>query len=403
MTHDGNIPETTGTTLSFTPQALLHAVGNSLQSPLFNEVFRVKGIYKAGKGVNYNSIYYEILRDEQSESNITLVTSERLRAGLRDGQLIEAAAFLTRRLQPATARIDLILTLNELFSRKASAVSEEETRALALLRRKAAAGYRDVDSFIRHRLFGGQPIRITILVGAGAIVDQDIKHQVKEASVAFQLEYIRINLAQPSEIARALKEHHDTDILVIARGGGENLSIFDHPALAETAMGIRPLFITAIGHSSDEPLLQKIADKSFITPTALGQYLCDLYNRTLDEFNDSKAKLIGDLTKQIELNYQTRLQDQQNRLQDQQTRLVDQQTRLQDQQTRFVDQQTLLQDLQHRMTESSRNSQEALRFSEERLQTFSRQLTKTRNFNQWLVALLVALVIATIYLWVKAK
>lgn len=368
MTQDGNISESTGTALSYTPQALLHTVGNSIQSPLFNEVFRVKGIYKYGKGVNYNGVYYDILRDEQSDSNITLVTSERLRAGLQDGQLIEASAFLTRRLQPSTARIDLILTLNELFSRKTSVVTEEETRALALLRRKAAAGYRDADSFIRNRLFGQQPIRITILVGTTAIIDQDIKHQVKEASIAYQLEYIRINLAQPAEIARALKGHSDTDILVIARGGGENLSVFDHPVLAETAIDIRPIFITAIGHSADEPLLQKVADKAFITPTALGQYLRDLYNRTIDEFNDSKAKLIGDLTKQIELNYQTRLHD-----------------------------------LQSRLTESSRNSQEAIRHSEEKLQTFTRQLTKTRNFNQRLLILLVALVILTVYLWLKAR
>jgi len=375
MIPDGNISESTGTTLSYTPQALLNAVGNSLQSPLFNEVFRIKGIYKYGKGVNYNGVYYDILRDEQSDSNMTLVTPERMRTALRDGQLIEASAFLSRRLQTATSRIDLLLTLNELFSRKASMVSEEETRALALLRRKAAIGYRDADSFIRHRLFGQQPIRITILVGTTAIVDQDIKHQVKEAAVAYRMEYVRINLAQPAEIDRAMKRHNDTDILVIARGGGENLRVFDLPELAETALEIRPIFITAIGHSTDEPLLQKVADKSFITPTALGQYLRDIYDRAMDEFNDSKAKLIGDLTKQIDLNYQTRLQDQQTRLQDLQTRL----------------------------TESSRTSQEAIRHSEERLQTFSRQLSKTRNFNQWLIALLVASILISLYLWVSVR
>lgn len=380
MIPDGNIPESTGTTLSYTPQALLHAVGNSLQSPLFNEVFRIKGIYKYGKGVNYNGVYYDILRDEQSDSNITLVTPERLRNALKDGQLIEASAFLTRRLQAATARIDLILTLNELFSRKTSAISEEETRALALLRRKATSGYRDADSFIRHRLFSQQPVRITILVGTTAIVDQDIKHQVREAAVAYRMEYIRINLAQPAEISRALKTHTDTDILVIARGGGENLSVFELPALAETAIDIRPIFITAIGHSTDEPLLQKVADKAFITPTALGQYLRDLYNRTIDEFNDSKTKLIGDLTKQIELNYQTRLLDQQTRLQDQQTRL---------------------QDMQSLLTESSRTSQEALRHSEESIRSFSRQLTKTKNFNQKLIVVLVVLAGIAIYLWMK--
>jgi exonuclease VII large subunit len=302
--------------LSYTPHALLHTLGNSLQSPLFNEVFRIKGIYKYGKGVNYNGVYYDILRDEQSESNVTLMTPERLRTSLSEGQLIEVSAFLTKRFQASSGRIDLILTLNELFSRKTNPVNEEETKALAVLRQKASLGYKDADSYIRKRLFAQQNIRITILVGMTAIVDQDIKHQIREAAVAYHIEYIRINLAQPAEIIRALKGYSDTDILVIARGGGENLSVFDNPTLAETALTIRPIFITAIGHSTDEPLLQKIADKSFITPTALGQYFHDLYNRTTDEFNDSRAKLIGDLTKQIDLNYQTRLQDLQIRHQE---------------------------------------------------------------------------------------
>ena len=34
----------------------------------------------------------------------------------------------------------------------------------------------------------------------------------------------------------------------------------------------------AIGHKENIPLLQKVADKAFITPTALGQYLNDIYN-----------------------------------------------------------------------------------------------------------------------------
>ena len=362
MISPGNIPASAEDALSYTPQALLHAVGNSLQSPLFNEVFRIKGIYKVGKGVNYNGVYYDILRDEFSDSNITLVSPERLRTGLSDGQLIEASAFLTRRFQAGTARIDLILTLNELFSRKPAIVSEDETKALALIRQKAAAGYKDADALIKRSLFAQQPIRITILVGTTAIVDQDIKHQIREAAIAYQIAYVRVNLAQPAEVARSLKSHIATDILVIARGGGENLSVFDNPALAAIALTIQPILITAIGHSADEPLLQKIADKSFITPTAFGQYLHDLYTRTMEDFNDSKAKLIGDLTKQIDLNYQTRLRD-----------------------------------LELRLIDSTRSAREDGEKSGQQLQRMTARMARVKTINSVLLLLLGLLTAAGIY------
>jgi len=53
--------------------------------------------------------------------------------------------------------------------------------------------------------------------------------------------------------------------------------------------------LTAIGHKDDESLIDKIADKSFSTPTALGQYLNDIYNTTVEEFTESKAKIVKEL------------------------------------------------------------------------------------------------------------
>jgi exodeoxyribonuclease VII large subunit len=347
--------------LTYGPNALLNAIGNSLSSPLLNQVFRVKGVYKPGKGVNYNGAFYDILKDEHGESTITLVIPERLRPQLRDGQLIEASAYLSKRFQ-AVGRIDLLITINELLSKKERTITEDETRSFTLLQKKAKAGYKDADSFIRKRLFEQQPIQVTILVGQGAIIDQDIKHQVKEAAVAYQFHYIRVNLSQPAEIVKALQTHDGANILVVARGGGDNLQVFDNPALGETALSLRSIFITALGHTADDPLLQRLADKSFITPTALGQYFHDLYNKTIEDFHDSKAKLIGDLSKQIDLNYQQKLHD-----------------------------------LENRLTETTRSGQEAIRHADEQQQILSSRLARTRNINVVMAAVLVVLVIIMIY------
>lgn len=267
---------------AYSPAALLTVFGNSLASPLLNKIFTVKGIYKAGKGVNYNGHYYDNLKDECSDVYITLLTPPQLRVQLRDGDQIEASVCLSKRFQASGARIEVQLMINELLSQQEKVVNEVDNKALALIQQKAKAGFKDADSIIKRKLFEQQPISVTILIGQSAIIDQDIQHQLKDAATAFKTRFVRINLSLVTEIIRALQAHHDTDILVIARGGGENMNIFDNPEIAATAITLKPIFLTALGHSADEPLLQKVADKALITPTALGQYFYDLYTHALE-------------------------------------------------------------------------------------------------------------------------
>lgn len=99
------------------------------------------------------------------------------------------------------------------------------------------------------------------------------------------------------------------ELLVISRGGGENMEVFNKPSLAEEALKLKCPFLTAIGHKQDTPLLQKVADKSFITPTELGQYFNEIYNKTVEEWQNSKAKLINDISKQFEKSYEEKLKN----------------------------------------------------------------------------------------------
>jgi exonuclease VII large subunit len=85
------------------------------------------------------------------------------------------------------------------------------------------------------------------------------------------------------------------------------MEVFNKSSLAEAAISLTCLFVTAIGHKENISLLQQVADKSFITPTAFGQYLNDIYNNTVEELQNSKAQLIDNITKQLQVNYEKQI------------------------------------------------------------------------------------------------
>jgi exodeoxyribonuclease VII large subunit len=103
--------------------------------------------------------------------------------------------------------------------------------------------------------------------------------------------------------------------LVIARGGGDiDSEAINKPELAEACLNLQPFLVTALGHKVNTPLLERIADKKFITPTALGQYLKEIYNTTVEELAQSKAKLVDDVTKQLKTVYDKELQNLNDKL-----------------------------------------------------------------------------------------
>jgi exodeoxyribonuclease VII large subunit len=268
-----------GKTVPYSPHALLHALHNSLTSPLLQCVLPVKGIYQPGKGVTYNNNYYDSLRDVNTDTAVTLAVPAPLRNRLKTGQLIEGLACLSKRQQANSGRIELVLHLTEIKDQHERITDENDRRALAILRQKGQAGYKDLAQLLQTKLTAHQFIRVTILIGLGAIIDADIRHALGEAAALIHVQFHRINLGNSSEIIRAIQTNPDPDILAIACGGGDHLNIFNQPVISEAALQLKPIFLTALGHATDEPLLQKVADKAFITPTAVGQFFNQIYLR----------------------------------------------------------------------------------------------------------------------------
>ena len=295
----------------YSPGAVLNLFNNSILLKETRRIIRLRGIFVQGKGAFYNGAYYDSLRDETSDAQITLIVPALIRNELQPNKTVTLNGFITRRVVNNASRIDIQLTVTELIEQTAGKYAEEALRSIEIMQGKAAAGFRDVQGFIKGRIINGEPFMISVVIGKNAIIDSDIKHQLRESIGFYQIEFLRINLSSETAIVSTLRalDENGTDIIVVSRGGGENLDIFNKVAIAETAIALNALLITAIGHKEDVTLLQNVADKAFITPSELGQFLNDTYNYTVEELQHSRAQLVESVTKQLKAGYEKEIEN----------------------------------------------------------------------------------------------
>lgn len=95
---------------------------------------------------------------------------------------------------------------------------------------------------------------------------------------------------KPKEIANAIEEFNKEDIcqlICIIRGGGdaEELINFSHPILLHAIAASNIYVVTGIGHSSDNLLCDRIADKNADTPTGAANFI----NYLLARQNNQKS------------------------------------------------------------------------------------------------------------------
>ena len=292
--------------IRYTPASLLHLFNSILAPSATKKIILLKGIYQAGKGVTYAGFFYDTLKDEATDAVLTLVVPALMRNGLVQGKTIEFYGYITKRVVLNGGRIEVHAVMTELVQQTANTYSEKEVRAMEVLQKKVALGFGDVDGFLKGRVVDGVGVKVRVLIGKTAIIDSDISHALGEAVGFYAIQYERINLSAEAEIVQALRRFNDremNDLLVLSRGGGENLEVFNSPGLAEACLELEPLFVTAIGHKEDNPLVQKVADKAFITPTAFGQYLNRVFNETMEELQHSKARLVETITVQLGAQY----------------------------------------------------------------------------------------------------
>ncbi|NLG20245.1 MAG: exodeoxyribonuclease VII large subunit [Actinomycetales bacterium] len=119
------------------------------------------------------------------------------------------------------------------------------------------------------------PRRIGLVCGRNTAAERDVVMNVRRRWPAARFEIRQVAVQGPSTVAgvtAALTELDgipEVEVIVIARGGGsfEDLLPFSNEALVRAVAQARTPVVSAIGHETDTPLLDYVADYRASTPT----------------------------------------------------------------------------------------------------------------------------------------
>ncbi|MFG2047120.1 exodeoxyribonuclease VII large subunit [Micromonospora sp. NPDC048935] len=236
------------------------------------------------------STVFLTLRDPSADLSLTVTTNrDVLDAGapeLREG----ARVVLHAKPEFYAARGTLSLRADEI---RQVGLGELLARLEKLKKLLAAEGLFDR---ARKRRLPFLPGRVGLITGRASAAERDVLTNARRRWPAVQFRTVNVAVQGPSavpQIVDALKvldADPSIDVIIIARGGGgiEDLLPFSDEALCRAVFGCRTPVVSAIGHETDAPLVDYVADVRASTPT------------------DAAKRVVPDLTEEVRLIGQAR-------------------------------------------------------------------------------------------------
>jgi exodeoxyribonuclease VII large subunit len=141
-----------------------------------------------------------------------------------------------------------------------------------LRRTLAGEGLFDAD---RKRPLPFLPRAVGLVCGRGSAAERDVVENARRRWPALQVVVREVAVQGPSAVAEVtaalqqLDAEPHVDVVVVARGGGstEDLLPFSNEALVRAVAACATPVVSAIGHETDTPLLDLVADVRASTPT----------------------------------------------------------------------------------------------------------------------------------------
>ena len=267
-----------------------------------SQVIYLRGIYlKNAKHDPRWTYRYDILRDEDTQTEITLQMTQKQSDELKDGNLVTVGGVLGRRVQN-NSHIQLMLVVSRIEIVKEQVIDEDELKRIELRRKKVSLGYKNVDGLLEQKLFSDDRPKVALVFATTSITMADFNAGINAAKSAIDFQEYRVNFSSPNDLIAQLVQldSQGLDVIALVRGGGANVEAADELRVLETVVNLKTPIIAAIGHVEEKLFIKQIVDKEAPTPNGLGQYFSDMVESVSEKKTKSRAVLTEKIKKQFQ-------------------------------------------------------------------------------------------------------
>ena len=266
-----------------------------------SQVVYLRGIYLKNPKHDPRWTYrYDVLRDEDTQTEITLQMTQKQSEELKDGNLVTVGGVLGRRVQN-NSHIQLMLVVSRIEIVQEQVVDEDELKRIELRRKKVSLGYKNVDGLLEQKLFTDERPKVALVFATTSITMADFNAGINAAKSAIDFSEYRVNFSSPNDFATLLKQidPQGYDAIALVRGGGAKVEAADDLSVLETIVNLKTPIIAAIGHVEEKLFIKQIVDKEAPTPNGLGQYFSDMVENVSEKKTKSRAVLTEQIKKQF--------------------------------------------------------------------------------------------------------
>ena len=294
--HTANLPQTT-----YKPSEIIGIFNTILAKQSVNaQVVYLRGVYLASGRQPYGGYFYDTLRDEDRQEEITIYLTQQQRESLKNGNLVMVGGVLGRNVNHR-GQIQLVLNVSRIDIIQDQAVDENEVKRMELRQKKATIGFKNVDAILEQLLYTGGRPKVALVFAKSSITMSDFEAGINAAKTAIDFTEQRVNFSNSQELVRTLKgiDEFGFAVVAIVRGGGGGIEKLDDLDVLETIVNLKTPVIAAIGHVEEKLFIKQLVDKAAPTPNGLGQYFSEMVESVSEKQSKSRAALTEQIKKQF--------------------------------------------------------------------------------------------------------
>jgi len=262
---------------------LLSLYANSLSSTIDGKLIEVEAFFSDNNNKLYGQYYYDEIVSKEKQHKITIQITEGIKSKIVSGSYYNFQGYMCRgRSLDNDSRLKVFFRVAKILEHKEE-VQHFSKVEYDIIRARFDREFPIIQDILLSKIEREIKPNLDIIIGVQSTSHDDYINQLKDKHL-YNIRHHNCNLSTKVEMVKFLEDYNfeDSDLLIILRGGGSGLEVFNDIELCKLFIDLKTPFITGIGHDKDKTLLQRISDMGFSTPTAVGIFLQKIVNKYKD-------------------------------------------------------------------------------------------------------------------------